>query len=173
MNPVHFSQGMDRLSAQVLNDTGMATHQVFGTPATWNGPDWVGPVMCEVLGATAMRFDDGDTGITFGGRWLYSLREIAFRNAYVEGITANGMLQTKGHEAINLSEWGNTGEDGAEDRIRSGLTAGQLEFFELLPTPTGAAVATFFKKVQGGATGITGPADLYIFERAGEFWGPC
>ena len=157
-------------------------------------PGKVNPVIPEVVNQVAFAIIGSDATVTAaaeGGQlqlnafepiiassilqsvvWLTNACKTLRVNC-VEGITANGMLQTKGHEAINLAEWGNTGEDGAEDRIRSGLTAGQLEFFELLPTPTGAAVATFFKKVQGGATGITGPSDLYIFERAGEFWGPC
>ena len=116
---------------------------------------------------------DWETGITQGGRFLYKLDEVFFENYLGLGVTTNNRMSTDDRFlGINLAEVGNTGEDGADDRVRSGLTAGQLEFFELLPTPEGAVVETWWTRCSG-VSGETGSNFIYVFNRAGEFYGPC
>lgn len=175
MNPVEFNRGHGRLTSNVLNDTGYATHKVWNPAGTFKGPKWMGPFMCEVKGSTGMYGTDneGNTGITQGGRFLYNLDEVFFENYLGLGVTTNNRLSTEDRFlGINIAEIGNTGEDGADDRVRSGLTAGQLEFFELLPTPDGAVVETWWSRCSG-VSGATGSDIIYVFNRAGEFYGPC
>jgi hypothetical protein len=131
--------------------------------------------MCEVKGSTGMYGYDneGNTGITQGGRFLYKLDEVYFKNYFQLSGTGNNRMSTNDRFlGINIAEVGNTGEDGADDRVRSGLTAGQLEFFELLPTPEGAVVETWWTRCSG-VSGETGSNFIYVFNRAGEFYGPC
>ena len=175
MNPVEFTHGQGRLTGNILNDTGYATHKVWNPSGTFNGPKWEGPFMCEVKGSTGMYGYDneGNTGITQGGRFLYKLDEVYFKNYFQLSGTGNNRMSTNNRFlGINLAEVGNTGEDGADDRVRSGLTAGQLEFFELQPTPEGAVVEAWWTRCNG-ASGETGSNYIYVFNRAGEFYGPC
>ena len=54
MNPVEFTHGQGRLTGNILNDTGYATHKVWNPSGAFNGPKWEGPFMCEVKGSTGM-----------------------------------------------------------------------------------------------------------------------
>ena len=85
MNPVEFTHGQGRLTGNILNDTGYATHKVWNPSGTFNGPKWEGPFMCEVKGSTGMYGYDneGNTGITQGGRFLYKLDEVYFKNYFL------------------------------------------------------------------------------------------
>jgi hypothetical protein len=176
MNPINFSSGSGRLNANHLNSTDRATHEVWNPfiPTVLGG--WNGPYMCKVIGSEQMYgpTGEGELGATFGGRFLYNLDEIMF-NTFLdsEGVTMNTRTSTFGRTlGVNLAEIGNTGEDLAEDRIRSGLTAAQLGFFDVLPTPVGSIVPVWTRTVKG-LTGVTGSSTYYAFNRAGELYGPC
>ena len=176
MNPINFSSGSGRLNANHLNSTDRATHEVWNPfiPTVLGG--WDGPYMCKVIGSEQMYgpTGEGELGATFGGRFLYNLDEVMFNNFLdAEGVTMNVKVSTFGRTlGVNLAEIGNTGEDLAEDRIRSGLTAAQLGFFDVLPTPVGSIVPVWTRTVKG-LTGVTGSSTYYAFNRAGELYGPC
>jgi hypothetical protein len=176
MESINITRGAGRLRADILHDQSLATHKVWNPFTPLETPRWKGPYMCEVMGSTGMFSpdDEGVFGVTQGGKFLYDLKQYNFRNYYTQGATSATDLSTRGnYVAINFAEIGNTGEDGAEDRIRSGLTAGQLEFFELLPTPEGTIVETWISTLAAGVSGATGSKTLYGFSRAGELYGPC
>jgi hypothetical protein len=175
MNPINFNKGSGRLTANHLNSIDLATHEIWNpfVPVHYGG--WYGPYMCKVLGSQQMYGPSGGTGgVTFGGRFLYNLDEVMFSNFLdFEGVTMNTRTSTFGRTlGVNLAEIGNTGEDLAEDRIRSGLTAAQLGFFDVLPTPVGAIVPVWTRTVKG-IEGVTGSSTYYAFNRANELYGPC
>ena len=177
MNPVDFNKGGGRLTANHLNSVSRAAHEVWNPFQPIHHGGWNGPYMCQVLGSEQMyglSGDEGETGATFGGRFIYNLDEVMFNNFLdAEGITMNTKVSTFGRTlGVNLAEIGNTGEDLAEDRIRSGLTAAQLGFFDVLPAPVGSIVPVWTRDVKG-LTGVTGSSTYYAFNRAGELYGPC
>ena len=151
MNPVDFNKGGGRLTANHLNSVSRAAHEVWNPFQPIHHGGWDGPYMCKVLGSEQMyglSGDEGETGATFGGRFIYNLDEVMFNNFLdAEGVTMNV-------------------------RIRSGLTAAQLGFFDVLPAPVGSIVPVWTRDVKG-LTGVTGSSTYYAFNRAGELYGPC
>ena len=93
-----FRQGMGRLTAEHLNaflrsDNAVARHP---GPAVNFRSRWHGPIVCKVLGATAI----GSTG----SRWRYDVREVTIENNYTADQATNAFESDR---VLNLAEWGN------------------------------------------------------------------
>ena len=185
MRPKYFSRGSGRLTSDILNEVTTQSYvEVYQPPQTvsWNGiptnvigPQWEGPQLCSIKGSTGMSDITGATA-PYGGRYQYDLEQFAFANMFVSaGLSGDQIVyKTNGFKAINLSEMGNTGANGADDRIRLGLTAGQIESFEIEPIQDDAAVFVYKGIVTGGESGgVTGDNIIYIFDRTNQFAGPC
>ncbi|MCP4813898.1 MAG: hypothetical protein GY888_15435 [Planctomycetaceae bacterium] len=161
MKPAKFTQGMGRLTADILNNYQDVSRAVEQAYEPFQGPTWAGPYLMKVKLSEAMQTTD-DPPVDIPNRWLYDLVGMQVEDIRVPSTWYEQDFETDGPYAINMVEAPNT------DTVALGVTRSSLPTgFSLQPIPDGTLVWAYFTPDVGQ------PGFQCVFSATNQFDGTC